>query len=148
MKVPFVGLSANIPDGWADESTLVFTMPADSSLAPSLVGKRNKPRSSANVTLAWEEIGAMGAAEYLRGRLETLRQALKHFKLEEEGALEGRNDAPFAVYRFEAKEPMMQLLCCQKVGTQVVCTTGTALTEAFLRVRENFLHVASSIAKE
>ena len=136
MLTSFGALSAEIPDGWTDDSTMVFSLP-----------ERSKDgHGKANITLTWEKASVTDPGEYLTARLRRLPKVLDRYKATSRGDHgSGAQSIPYVEHTFGKEVPMTQMVMAKLVGEQMVCITGTALTGAYGEVRERFIHIGRSV---
>ena len=127
MQITCGALVTDVPDGWRDESTIVYTMPPDPQLVARLAAGSSPRSSPAAITVTWEDAGDLQAAAFLEGRLETLRRSLQGFKLLGRGdAGGGDSPVPYLEYGLAARVPLSQILLVRRVGALMVVVTGTA----------------------
>ena len=138
----FAELQFQVPDDWRNESTLVFSMPPDDLNIP-LVTQKQETRSTANVTISWEEAKGLSAQEFLDLRLAQIPQIFPGFERQEEGATD--KGIPYVQYKVPAEPPFIQLVCVKQLDDRLVCVTGTALESSFSKVRAQFFKTAQSV---
>lgn len=143
MKIEFAGMSAEVPDGWTDESTITFAMPPHDSLSTPMSLNKQSSTPQGNVTISWEAAPKDEDAEaYLKGRLELLSRAMPGFEQRGQGDVDG---LPYVEYAMNASMALLQIMFAKKVGDRMVCVTGTALEGAYAKARDHFADVAKSL---
>ena len=148
MRAFFAGLQTEIPDGWVDDSTITYSMPAEADLGTPTLPSRQPTRGGANVTITWEGRGGGDPETYLQERLAKLGEALPVFKLRDKGSL-GEDDQliAFAEFSIGGEVPMIQLLQVKLAGDRLVCVTGTALEAVYPTIRERFMETARTLGQ-
>lgn len=146
MRISFAGLETTIPDGWKDESTIVYTMPADVIAGPLIARQRKSEGGGANVSITWEDAAQVAPQRYLDDRLEQTLKALPGFRLLGTGDLGDVGDPiPCAEYALQAGRPMMQLLAVRRIRERIVVVTGTALEPVYAKARPFFVDAARAL---
>jgi hypothetical protein len=149
MKISFAGMKTQVPDGWQDESTITFSMPAQPGIDVPLALNPRVPDSAANLVITWEHAGELGAQEYLDQRLAQLSEQLPGFTVAERGdAGDAQEPIPWAEFSLVAKVAVTQLLLVKRAGDRVFVITGTSLTPSFAAAKDQFLSAARQLAPE
>jgi hypothetical protein len=147
MQISFAGLKTEVPDTWRDESTIIYSMPADSALQARLSLNTQRPLPQANIAISWEDAGDLEAARYLDDRLEQLPRMIQGFELHGRGDAGGPgNPIVYAEYNVPAKVPLMQMLLVRRIGPLMVTLTGTALQKSYDKVKQHFMAAARALA--
>lgn len=131
-----MGLAADLPDGWNDESTMTFTIP------PIDVGQ-GQALSPGNVVINWVDGSNAEPEDYLADLHKQFAAAFDNFEVLEEGEL--APSVPFMRFQFEAGRDLQQMLAVRRVGSRMVIVTGTAMGEYFDRYRDQFAGIACSV---
>lgn len=146
MRISFLELDAAVPDGWTDESTLIYSMP-EAPLGPPLLTRNQVQRHApASLAITWERGARISAQRYLDDRLKQLVSALRGLRVTARGEAGQTDDPiPFAEFELELTTPLTQLLAVRRVGPHLLCVTGTARPAVYPGVREMFLAAARSV---
>jgi hypothetical protein len=133
----FNEFSAEVPEGWRDESQIIFTMP--STEGPAV--------SRANVVFTWEDMPQGTESEYLEEHMRRLA-GMVPFKVIEEGSIGKETDAMhFIEVQLGYQRPMNQVLIVKRVGGKIVVVSGTALRDLYPQIRETFFEIARKLKK-
>jgi hypothetical protein len=146
MRVDFVDLVTEIPDGWIDDSTLTYSIPNPDELAAPL---SRKPAAGpcGNIAIKWDRgAGPVSARAYLDARLVELEQGLAHFTVEQRRELGSGADAlAVAECSCELGAPLKQLLAVRRLGPLMLVVTGTTFPGVYERFRNTFVEIAQQI---
>jgi hypothetical protein len=139
METHFNKFATWVPDGWLDQSTITFCMPASPDVQAPLSAGKALAHSPANLVLTWETQEDRQLSDYGSARLNKIKTALPGFHLVEEGLWkEEEASIFFAEYHISMSPALTQLLQIKVVDHYFVCLTGTAIQNNYLNVREHF----------
>lgn len=143
MNINFLGLQADLPNGWFDRSSVVFLMPPKADLALSKIPKATQQGSPGNISINWVALTQNTAAAHL-AKLEPLMSQLgSGFQV-----LSREENADFAAVEvtfIQNNAQLQQITCVRNVGQRHVIITGTAYTADYAEVREKTIHCVRSL---
>ncbi|OGQ80179.1 MAG: hypothetical protein A2289_13235 [Deltaproteobacteria bacterium RIFOXYA12_FULL_58_15] len=140
MRVEFHGLETVVPDGWHDESTIIFTLP--------MGGSRDAKERQANISITWDAHEQRDPHVVLDLKMKKLAKTLRSYQLIETGQLEVESRAiPFVVYGFRATRAITQILFAKQTDVELILICGTATSEHFAEVRPHFEKSARALAR-
>jgi hypothetical protein len=138
-----------VPDGWHDESTIIYSMPADTGLQARMSLNTQRPLPQANIAISWEDAGDLEAGRYLDDRLEQLPKLVQGFEVHGRGnAGSAEAPIPYAEYSVPAKVPLVQMLLVRRLGDLMVTLTGTALQKSYDKVKAHFIAAARGLTAD
>jgi hypothetical protein len=142
MRIEFVGLATEIPDGWIDDSTLTFSIPDPDGLAMPRVGGAS-PRSCGNVAIQWDRNATGNARAFLDARLKELGQLLPGFAVEHRSEM-GEAEELIAVAQcaFDPGTPVRQTYAVRRRGALMLVVTGTTWPGVHARYHDTFIDIA------
>lgn len=146
MKIDFQGVTAPVPDGWINCSTLVFAMPADDQLRSPLALQKQVAGSAANLVLTWDERTADPRA-LLDQKVAELTRQIPGIDVLSTGEVAGTDASiPFAELAVPGKVAVRQIVFVRRIGGQTVTITGTAVATLFDKLRASFVASATGLA--
>jgi hypothetical protein len=136
VALKFNEFSAEVPEGWHDESQIIFTMPNTEGPAPS----------RANVVFTWENAQPGSESTYLEEHMRRLA-GIVPFRVLEEGHLgEGTDSMHFIEVQLGYEQrPMNQMLIAKRIDGKMAVITGTAMRHLYPQLRETFLEIARKL---
>lgn len=132
MRLVHGGLALDLPEGWSDQSTLLFTAPVDDAALPTT---RRTVRSTESVAVTFAFAGDDDADAIVRDEVEKLRAADANLTLVDVGPFSCALGAGrLAVVKLTlADTPLVQLTAAVVVGRIVVRATASCVEAAFPR---------------
>jgi hypothetical protein len=150
MRLVHGGLALDLPEGWSDQSTLLFTAPVDD--VPMPTAKRTaRPTESLAVTFGLAQRRAGGADDdadaVVREEVERLKAADPALELVEvRPFVGGLGKGSLAVVKLTLAEiALRQLTVAVVVGPVVVCATASCVEAVFARREPALLSLLQSI---
>ena len=145
MKIEIGGMTADLPDGWQDRSSIIFEMPDDEELRDPRALQKQTGHTAANISLNWDDASdEISPDKVLRAQLEQLPASLPGFSIVEQGRTE--EGWPFAETRFDLGMIVRQLLCVRPVGDKVVVLTAAASEPLYAGVKTKAESTLRSLA--
>jgi hypothetical protein len=154
MKVEFAGLKTLVPDGWVDESTLLFQS-QNEDLQPDAEKASGPSKKGARLAIRWVpddapqggQERATTLAALLQERLSHLPRLIPDFALQEEGGWEeGADDeVAFGIYELEMPRRLTHQIFVRRVQGHLVTLSGASTPEEFEQHRPIFEAAAKSL---
>ena len=144
MEIQHGGPVVDVPEGWADQSTLLFVAPPQSHAAPT-VSKVAAPTEA--IAIRFRVSNQQDAAALLGEEAAGLRSTDPELALVEEGPFRsGLGVGAFVIHRLQvAQTPLLQMSTATVLGPICILATASAAEARFPRVRAELERALSSM---